>query len=154
MVGNDETMASVSKGQYIWIVLQKYGTTVDIVLQDVLYIPKLIFSLTNDIEQTGVALSSKVQIISLTVGTTENYFDKFTSMDQDVYLGLKSVPLQIIWLPLLSLWTSMLYMKCLVIPTLKYLLPPLLNMVLIPKMIFMFAPIVLSARQNRRIYTS
>jgi hypothetical protein len=35
LVGNNETMASVSKGQYKRIVLQKDGTTVDIVLQDV-----------------------------------------------------------------------------------------------------------------------
>jgi hypothetical protein len=39
MVGNNENKASVSKGQYKGIFLQKYGTTVDIVLQAVLYIP-------------------------------------------------------------------------------------------------------------------
>jgi hypothetical protein len=79
MVGNNETMASVSKGQYKGIVLQKDGTTDDIDLQDVLYIPKLmvnLFSLTKAIEHTSVALSNKGQIISLTVGTTEIYFDK------------------------------------------------------------------------------
>jgi hypothetical protein len=79
MVGNNDSMASVSKGQYKGIVLQKDGTTVDIVLQDVLHIPKLmvnLFSLTKAIEHTGVALSSKDQIISLTVGTTDIYFYK------------------------------------------------------------------------------
>jgi hypothetical protein len=62
-----------------WVVLQKDGTTVDIVLQDVLYIPTLMvnmFSLTKSIDHTEVALSSKCQIISLTVGSTEIYFDK------------------------------------------------------------------------------
>jgi hypothetical protein len=79
MVGNNETMASVSKGQYKGIVLQKDGTTVDIALQYVLYIPTLmvnLFSLTKAIEHTGVALTSKGLIIYLTVGTTEIHFDK------------------------------------------------------------------------------
>jgi hypothetical protein len=35
MVGNNETMASVSKGQYKGIVIQKDGTSVDTTLQDV-----------------------------------------------------------------------------------------------------------------------
>jgi hypothetical protein len=55
--GNNETMASVSKGQYKGIVLQRDGTTVDIDIQDVLYIPKLmvnLFSLTKAIEHTGI----------------------------------------------------------------------------------------------------
>jgi hypothetical protein len=79
MVGINETMAIVSKGQYKGIVLQKDGTPADNVFQDVLYITKLmvsLFSLTKAIEHTGVSLSSKGQIISLTIGTTENYFDK------------------------------------------------------------------------------
>jgi hypothetical protein len=66
-------LASVSKGQYKGIVLQKYGNTVDIVLQDVLYIPRLmvnLFSLTKAIEHTGVSLSTIGPIIYLTVGTT------------------------------------------------------------------------------------
>jgi hypothetical protein len=79
MLGNNETMASFSKGQYNGIFQRKDGTTVDIVLQDVLYIPKLmvnLFSLSKAIEHTGVSLSSKGQIISLTAGNTEIYFDK------------------------------------------------------------------------------
>jgi hypothetical protein len=79
MVGKNATTTSVSKGQYNEIILQKDGTTVDIVLQDVLYSPKLmvnLFSLTKAVEHTGVSLSSKGQIISLTVGTTKIYFDK------------------------------------------------------------------------------
>jgi hypothetical protein len=79
MVGNNETIASVSKGQYKGIVLQKVGTTVDIVLQDVLYIPKMMVNLlylTKASENAGVALSSKGQILSLTIGTSEIYFNK------------------------------------------------------------------------------
>jgi hypothetical protein len=74
MVGNNEAMESVSKGQYKCIVIQKDDTTVDVVLQDVLYITKLmvnLFTLTKAIENTGVALSSTCQILSVTVGTTE-----------------------------------------------------------------------------------
>jgi hypothetical protein len=77
LVGKNENMASVSKGQYKGIVLQKDGTTVDIDIQDVLYIPKLVvnlYSLTKAFDHTGVSFSSKCQIISLTVGTTEFYF--------------------------------------------------------------------------------
>jgi hypothetical protein len=72
MVGNNDTMVSVSKGKYKGIVLQKDGTNVDIVLQDFLYIPKMmvnLFSLTKAIEYTGVSLSSKGLNFSLTVGT-------------------------------------------------------------------------------------
>jgi hypothetical protein len=74
MVGNNETKACVSKNQYKGIVLQTDGTTVDIALQDVLHIPKLManmFSLTKAIENTCVALSRIGQIISLTDGITE-----------------------------------------------------------------------------------
>jgi hypothetical protein len=95
MVGNNETMASVSKGQYKGIVLQKDGTTVDIVLQDVLYIPKLmvnLLSLTKTIEHTGVSLSRKGQFISLTVGTTEMYFDKVNKHVSGGQLGIEIHP--------------------------------------------------------------
>jgi hypothetical protein len=59
-------MATVSKGQYKGIALQKDGTTVKIALQDVLYMSKLmvnLFSLTKAIEHTGVSLSSNGQFL-------------------------------------------------------------------------------------------
>jgi hypothetical protein len=86
---NNETMASVSKSQYKGIVLQKDGTTVDIVLQDVLYIPKL---MVNAIEHTGVSLSSKGQIISLTVGTSKIYFDQVYKNGSGRLLGIEIHP--------------------------------------------------------------
>jgi hypothetical protein len=95
MVGNNETMASVSKGQYKGIVVQKDGTSVDITLQDVLYIPKLmvnLFSLTKTIENTGVALSSKGQILSLTVGNTDIYIDKAFKHRSRPLLGIEIHP--------------------------------------------------------------
>jgi hypothetical protein len=97
IVGNNETMSSVSKGHYKGLLLQKKGTSVDITLQDVLYIPKPmvnLLSLTKAIENMGVALSSKGPKISLSVGQTE-----------------KSIPLQVTLMPLHRLRTSMLDMK-------------------------------------------
>jgi hypothetical protein len=91
MVGNNETMSNVSKGQYKEIVLQKDGTTGDIVLQDILYIPKLmvnLFSLTKAIEHTGVSLSFRGRILSLTVGTTDKYFDKVFKHGPGGLLGI------------------------------------------------------------------
>jgi hypothetical protein len=77
MVGNKNTMSSVSKGHYIGLILQKDGTSVEITLQDVLYIPKLmvnLFSLTKAFENTGAALSSKGPSIYLTVGNHKILF--------------------------------------------------------------------------------
>jgi hypothetical protein len=94
-------MASVSKSKYKRIVLQK-----DVNVKDVLFVPKLILNqacLTNAIENTGVALSSKGQIISLTVGNTEIYFNIVSSMVQDVSLERKSILRQITLLSLLRL---------------------------------------------------
>jgi hypothetical protein len=59
MVGNDETISSVSKGNYKGLVLQKYGSSFEVILQDVLCIPKLmvnLFSLTKAISTKGVQL--------------------------------------------------------------------------------------------------
>jgi hypothetical protein len=143
-------MASVSNGQCKENVLQKDGTSVDITLRDVLYIQKLmmnLFSLTK--ENTGVALSSKGQIISLAVDSI-----KFSRIVHYLSLGLKSIPLQITLPPLFRLWKSMFYMICLAIPTLRYLQPLLLKMVSHNKMIFMITQTVPSAWQNRRIFTS
>jgi hypothetical protein len=109
-----------------------------------------LLALTKAIEHTDVTLSGKGQIIYLTVGTTEIDFEKEIKHGS----GLKSIPLQITFLPLLRRWTSMLYIKCLAIPTHKYLQPRLENMVFTPTMIFMFAPTVPSAKQNRIIYIS
>jgi hypothetical protein len=88
------------------------GTSVDITLQDVLYIPKLIvnvFSLTKAIETKGAVLSGKGQLISLTLGNTEIVVDKFFKHGLVPLLGIE---VQIKLLPLRRLWTSMLCMNC------------------------------------------
>jgi hypothetical protein len=95
MVGNNETLSSVFKGHYKGPVLQQDGTSVEITLQDVLYIPNLIvnlFSLSKAIETRLAALSSTGQINSLTFGTAKIFLAKSSNMVQDVPLGLKYIP--------------------------------------------------------------
>jgi hypothetical protein len=61
------------------MVLKADGTTMDLTFKDDLYIPKLIvnlFSLTKAFETKGVKLSSQGQLISLTIGPHEIFFDK------------------------------------------------------------------------------
>jgi hypothetical protein len=77
MVDINETMSRVLKGHDQGLALQKDGTSVDTTLHTLFYIPKLmlnLFSLTKAIETKYAALSSKGQIISLTLGTTEVIF--------------------------------------------------------------------------------
>jgi hypothetical protein len=78
MVGNNETMSSVSKGNCRGLVMQKDGSSIEVILQDVLYIPKLmvnLFSLTKAISTKGVQLFCKGQIITLQIGKNEIFFD-------------------------------------------------------------------------------
>jgi hypothetical protein len=73
MVGNNETMSSVSKENYRGLVLQQDGSSFEVILKYFLYIPKLMvhwLSLTKAISTKGVQLSSKGQIITLQIGTT------------------------------------------------------------------------------------
>jgi hypothetical protein len=63
MVGNNESMSSVSKDDYKGIVVKNKRTSMDLTLQDVLYIPKLmvnLFSLTKSLGTTYDTLSSIV----------------------------------------------------------------------------------------------
>jgi hypothetical protein len=46
MVGYNETMSSVSKGYYNDLVIQKDDLSFEVILQDVLYIPELMFNLS------------------------------------------------------------------------------------------------------------
>jgi hypothetical protein len=45
MVGNKESLSSLSKGNYRGLVTQKDGYTFDVILQDVLYIPRMMVNL-------------------------------------------------------------------------------------------------------------
>jgi hypothetical protein len=61
MVGNNEAMSSVSMGNYKGLLLKPHGSTMDLTLKDVLFIPKRmvnLFSLAKALETKGVQLSS------------------------------------------------------------------------------------------------
>jgi hypothetical protein len=61
MVGNNDTMSSVSIGQYKGMVFKSDGTTMDLTLNDVLYVPNLmvnLFSITKALESPPVKFSS------------------------------------------------------------------------------------------------
>jgi hypothetical protein len=78
MVGINETMSSISKGNFRGLAMQKDGSSFEVILQDVLYIPKLmvsLFSLTKAISTKGVQLSNKGQIITLKIVKNEIFFD-------------------------------------------------------------------------------
>jgi hypothetical protein len=95
MVGNNEAMSSVSMGNCEKLVLKPDGSTMDLTLKDVLYIPKLmvnLFSLTNALETKGVQLSSKGQLISLKIGTHEIFFDMVFKHGSRQPLGIQIHP--------------------------------------------------------------
>jgi hypothetical protein len=79
MIGNNESMPSVSNDDYKGIFLQKDGTTLDFTVQDVIYIPNLMVN----------NLSCKGQIISLKFGKMKFYLTEFSNKDQGSSLGLK-----------------------------------------------------------------
>jgi hypothetical protein len=95
MVGNNEVMSSVYIGQYKGLVLKADGTTMDLTLKDVLYIPKLtknLFSLTKALENKGVKLSSQGQLISLIYSPHEICFDKVFKHGSGCLLGIDIQP--------------------------------------------------------------
>jgi hypothetical protein len=95
MVGNNEVITSVSIGKYKGLVLKGDGTTMDLTLKDVLYIPNLmvsLFSLTKALETKGVKLSSQGQIISLIYGPHVICFDKVFKHGSGRLLGIDIHP--------------------------------------------------------------
>jgi hypothetical protein len=95
MVGNNEVMSSVSIGQYKGIVSKADGTTMDLTLKDVLYIPKLmvnLFSLTKGFETLGVKLFSQGQLISLLYGPHEICIDKVLKHGSGRLFGIDILP--------------------------------------------------------------
>jgi hypothetical protein len=91
MFGNNETMSSISKGNYKGLVMQMECSSFEVILQDVLYIPKLmvnLFSLTKAISTKGVQLSNKGQIITLKIGKNEIFFDTIFQHGSGQLLGI------------------------------------------------------------------
>jgi hypothetical protein len=82
MVGNNEVMSSVSIGQYKGLVLKPDGTTMNLTLKGIIYIPTLmvnLFSLTIALEPKDDKLLSQGQLISLKYGP---HLTKFSNMVQ------------------------------------------------------------------------
>jgi hypothetical protein len=96
MVGNNETMSSISKGNYKGLVMQKDGSSFEVIIKDVLYTPKLmvnLFSLTKAISTKGVQLSNKGQIITLKIGKNEIFFDIFFQQGSGQLLVIELHPI-------------------------------------------------------------
>jgi hypothetical protein len=94
-VGNNSAMMSEKIGKYKGMVLQQDGTTTDIILKDVLYVPELftnLLSLTKAIEHPDVELSSKKGIISLNIGDESTHFDKEIKNGSRRLLGVDILP--------------------------------------------------------------
>ncbi len=67
-VGNNETMWTAAKGTYKGTVLQQDGSTMDIVLSNVLYFPDLwvnLFSITKALTKPNVKLTNEGKLIKL-----------------------------------------------------------------------------------------
>jgi hypothetical protein len=122
MVGNKESMSSVSKGNFKGQVMQKYGYYFEVTLQDVLLYQQLmvhLFSLTKAIDTKGVHLSIKGQIITLQIVRNKIYFDTIFKHGSDQLLGseIHHNPNHIA--ATAQTWTSTSYTQWLIIPILK-----------------------------------
>jgi hypothetical protein len=96
MVRNNETMTTVSKGNYRGLVMQKDGSSFEVILRDVLSIPKLmvnLFSLTKAISAKGIQLSNKGQIITLQIGKNVIFFDTIFQHGSGQLLGIELHPI-------------------------------------------------------------
>lgn len=94
-VGNAEDMYSEKIGTYHGKVIQKDGTTYDIVLDDVLYIPELyinLFSLTKVLNNSQVDLKKEQNTIALTYFKHKILFDRIVTVGKGRLLGVDIVP--------------------------------------------------------------
>jgi hypothetical protein len=84
-VGNNETMWTRYKGTYHGTVSQQDGTTMEIMLKDILYVPDLrvnLFSITKAITNPSVQLSNDSELIKLKIGDSQQIlFDKVFKLD-------------------------------------------------------------------------
>jgi hypothetical protein len=99
MVGNNDTMSSVSKGDYKGLVMQKDGSSFEVTLQDVLYIPKLmvnLFSLTKAPSTKVPIYTVNVRLLHSKLFPTRCFLIKKINMVQDNFWALKYIHIQII----------------------------------------------------------
>ena len=94
-VGNAQDMYSEQIGSYHGKVIQKNGSTFDIVLDDVLYIPDLyinLFSLTKVLHNKQVDLRKEKNTIALTYFKHKILFDRVVTVGKGSLLGVDIVP--------------------------------------------------------------
>jgi hypothetical protein len=93
-VGNSETMMSSKKGSYKGLVIQQDGSSFNVTLKDVLYVPELwvnFLSVTKAISAKRVQLSNKGDLIALNFGNDTLLFDKELYMGSGIRLGVDIV---------------------------------------------------------------
>jgi hypothetical protein len=76
--------------------MREDGSSFEVILQDVPYIPKLmvnLFSLTKASSTKGVQLSNKGQIITLKIGKNEIFFDTIFQDGSGQLLGIEIHPI-------------------------------------------------------------
>ena len=88
-VGNSEVMLSKQRGKFKGLVTQQDGSSLEILLEEVLYVPKLyvnLFSLTKPLLKPTSGLSStKEGLINLHLGKEMITFDKVVAMVLEDY---------------------------------------------------------------------
>ena len=94
-VGNSNKMMSALKGTFKGLLIQQDGSTMEISLRDVLYVPDLwvnLLSLTKAIQHPNVSISSKGALITLNAGDNQIIFDKEIINGSGRLLGVDIVP--------------------------------------------------------------
>jgi gag-polypeptide of LTR copia-type len=95
-VGNNETMWTRYKGTYHGTVSQQDGTTMEIMLKDILYVPDLwvnLFSITKAITNPSVQLSNDKELIKLKIGDSQQIlFDKVFKCGSGQLVGVDIKP--------------------------------------------------------------
>jgi hypothetical protein len=94
-VGNKSKIYSEKRGKYKGKIVQKDGTTMELSLKDVLYVPGLLvnlFSITKAIEHPKVSLGSDGDLIKLLVGKKSILFDQVIETGKGRLLGVKFLP--------------------------------------------------------------
>ena len=95
-VGNNETMWTEAKGTYKGTVLQQDGSSMDVVLSDVLYVPDLwvnLFSITKALTKPAVKLSNEGQLIKLNLEQNQKLvFDKVFKCGSGQLVGVDIKP--------------------------------------------------------------
>ena len=95
-VGNSSVMKSVSKGKFLGLVTQQDGTTIEIIMENVLYVPDLwinLFSLTIPLENPMVSLSGQNGHLALHFGRDQIVFDQKIKNGSGTIYGVEIIPI-------------------------------------------------------------